>query len=160
MLGNISSVQVVEAIDVVELAEGWRAQKGLAGGGVVIDMGYHMLDQLVGLFGRRFEVQHAAVMKTRLGSYDVEDTAHISVTFGDSVNATIFLSHSGIRSEEKISIIGEKGILTLGGELVRLSLCDKGGKLTHTSNILFMNHLPFCLNEVWLASSAVPTTGI
>ncbi|KAJ5837841.1 uncharacterized protein N7525_003029 [Penicillium rubens] len=89
-----------------------------------------MLDQLVGLFGRRFEVQHAAVMKTRLGSYDVEDTAHISVTFGDSVNATIFLSHSGIRSEEKISIIGEKGILTLGGELVRLSLCDKGGKLT------------------------------
>jgi predicted dehydrogenase len=130
LLGIISSVQVVEAIDVAQLAEGWRAQKGLAGGGVVIDMGYHMLDQLIGLFGRQFTVQHAALMKTRQGNYDVDDTAHISVRFDQSVNATIVLSRSGARNEEKISIIGEAGILTLDGDLVRLSLRDEAGRLT------------------------------
>ncbi|KAE8142319.1 DegT/DnrJ/EryC1/StrS aminotransferase family-domain-containing protein [Aspergillus pseudotamarii] len=132
LLGKISSVQVVETIDVAELAEGWRARKGLAGGGVVIDMGYHMLDQLVGLFGEQFTVRHAALMKTRQGDYDVDDTAHVSVEFAQGVNATVVLSRSGAKNEERISIIGEGGILSLDGDLVRLSLRDDTGSLTPT----------------------------
>lgn len=129
-LGRISSVQVVESIDVAALDEGWRAHKALAGGGVVLDMGYHMLDQLVGIFGQQFTVQHASLMKTRQGNYDVDDTAHIAVRFHQGVNASVVLSRSGASNEEKISIIGEEGILTLDGELVRLSLRDQNGKLT------------------------------
>jgi len=39
------------------------------------------------------------------------------------------LSCSGARNEEKISIIGEFGILLIDGDLVRLSLHDEADRL-------------------------------
>lgn len=89
-----------------------------------------MLDQLVGLFGPQFNVEYAALMKTRGGDYDVEDTAHIAIKFQSGVTATVLLSRSGAGNEEKISIIGKDGTLTLDGDLVRLFLRDKVGRLT------------------------------
>lgn len=54
MLGKIRSVKVAETIDVAGLDDCWQAPSALAGGMVVIDMGYHMLDHTIGLLGQPF----------------------------------------------------------------------------------------------------------
>jgi predicted dehydrogenase len=59
MVGAVRAVHVVEKIKVLDLDDGWRASKAKAGGGVIIDLGYHMIDQLVSLFGPDCVVNHA-----------------------------------------------------------------------------------------------------
>ena len=128
-VGRISSVRVVESIVVPRLDEGWRAQKSLAGGGVVLDMGYHMLDQLVGLWGPDFVVKHADLLMTRDGDYDVEDTAHLAIQFQGAIHVDVVLSRAAFEAEEMIEVIGEKGVLKLKSDSVVFSRFNKAGEV-------------------------------
>jgi hypothetical protein len=65
----------------------------------------HMIDQLVGLFGPNCSVDHVALLKTRSGAYNVEDTAHIQLTFTSSagnVAVNLMLTRAAEEAEELI----------------------------------------------------------
>lgn len=128
MVGIVRAVQVVEKIEVPDLDDGWRASKAKAGGGVVLDLGYHMIDQLIGLFGPDCVVNHARLLMTRSGTYDVEDTVHAQLTFqhgsGRDIPVNLVLSRAADDAEEIFEVIGERGVLRLHNEVV--SLCGTG----------------------------------
>ena len=128
-VGSVAAVHVEETINAGNLASGWRAQKSAAGGGVVLDMGYHMLDQLVGLFGPVEHIQHAQLIKSRNERYDVEDSAHIALRFPDNVRINVVLSRAGTQNSERIRIIGELGTLTLNVNEVSLYALHQDGTL-------------------------------
>ena len=129
MVGTVKAVQVVEKIEVLHLDDGWRSSKAIAGGGVVLDLGYHMIDQLINLFGADCVVNHARLLKTRSGTYNVEDTAHVQLTFQHrnsgatpvTTPVNLVLSRAADEAEEFFEIIGERGVLRLHNGVVSLN---------------------------------------
>ncbi|PPQ76202.1 hypothetical protein CVT26_009099 [Gymnopilus dilepis] len=135
-IGRIHSVHAVERIVEQHPERGWRASRHHAGGGVVIDLGYHMIDQLVGLFGPHFEAVHSRLLKTKNGTYDVEDTAHILITFRGPVHVSLVLSRTGFEREELLEINGEHGAIRLTkNEVSVVNKCGSDSMEEHfTSN--------------------------
>jgi 1,5-anhydro-D-fructose reductase (1,5-anhydro-D-mannitol-forming) len=68
----------------------WRADRVQAGGGVIMDLGSHLLDLAVALGGPLRRVQ--ATMSTRLWPIDVEDTALLLLDFESGAAGSVELS--------------------------------------------------------------------
>lgn len=49
LLGDVASIEANLKICVSDLGEGWRADAALAGGGAMADVGWHLLDMVIGL---------------------------------------------------------------------------------------------------------------
>jgi predicted dehydrogenase len=71
---------------------GWFAQKDLAGGGALADMGIHALDTARFLIGDPIPVSVFARVETLFGDYDVDDTGTLMVTWD---NGTVSYIESG-----------------------------------------------------------------
>lgn len=71
-------------------APGWRGDVALAGGGCIIDMGYHMIDMLLWYFGLPIGVlaQFSANARPDL-SYDAEDTASLLLAYESGMFGTV-----------------------------------------------------------------------
>jgi hypothetical protein len=69
----------------------WYAQKGLSGGGVIMDNGPHAADLIRYLFG---DITSVAAHVARIQNLEVEDTAKLDVSTGNHVAGTSDLSWS------------------------------------------------------------------
>lgn len=62
--------------------EGWRGSKKLAGGGCIMDMGYHMIDLLIWYFGLPNGIVSEFSARAKPNEvYDAEDTAAILIKY-------------------------------------------------------------------------------
>ena len=93
----------------------WRTERAIAGGGVLLDQGIHMLD-LMRLFGGEFEEVHSFVSNNRWG-YDVEDNAYALMRTASGVVASLHSSATQWRHQFHLDINLERGSLILGGIL-------------------------------------------
>ena len=93
----------------------WRTKRKIAGGGVLLDQGIHMLD-LMGLFGGEFERIHSFVSND-FWKHDVEDNAYALMQTKSGVVAFIHSSATQWRHKFNLEINFEKGSLILGGIL-------------------------------------------
>lgn len=94
--------------------ENWRAKKELAGGGILIDQGIHMLDLFLYL-GGDFDSVHAAVSNL-YWNLDVED--NVFATLQNSKTGLVASLHSTMtqwRNLFSLEIFLEKGYLVLNG---------------------------------------------
>ncbi len=71
---------------------GWFAQKALAGGGALVDMGVHAIDTTRFLLGDPQPESVYARISTRYGDYDVDDTGVLIITWD---NGTVSYVESG-----------------------------------------------------------------
>ncbi len=88
-LGRIVQVRTVNAAwfsPAPEDVKYWRVQKDRSGGGPLADVGTHMLDLMIGLFGQARSVY--AHCDTLVQSYDVEDSASILMTLSNGAHAS------------------------------------------------------------------------
>jgi len=93
----------------------WRTQRKVAGGGVLLDQGIHMVD-LMRLFGGEFtEVQ--SIVSNSHWKYDVEDNAYALMKTPDGVVAMLNSSATQWRHRFQLDINLEHGSLSLGGLL-------------------------------------------
>jgi len=104
-------------------ADGWRGDIMRAGGGCIIDMGYHMLDMLIWYFGLPDKV-HAEFTKKSGHEEDtcnVENTAVVLFRYNNGLKGTLTLSRCYPPKTEVIRILGTRGIIEVRrGSIVRL----------------------------------------
>ena len=93
----------------------WRTQRALAGGGVLLDQGIHIVD-LLRLFAGEFTDVHSFVSNT-VWNHDVEDNAYALMRTADGKVAMLHSSASQWRHRFGLEITLTKGALTMAGIL-------------------------------------------
>jgi len=68
---------------------GWFAEKKLAGGGALADMGVHAIDTVRYLLGDPAPVEVYAKIGTYLGDYDVDDTGIIMISWDNGTTSMV-----------------------------------------------------------------------
>lgn len=126
-IGKIYSIEGNYVMNIAKLDEGWRSSKELAGGGVLIDMGYHFVDLLVWYMGLPTSVTARLSRGNRPGqSYDVEDTVNLLFDYSldtpeEKVIGNFIISRVYPRKDERLTVLGTKGIINIQrGKIQRL----------------------------------------
>jgi predicted dehydrogenase len=91
----------------------WRTKRDIAGGGVLLDQGIHMVD-LMRLFGGNFTEVHSFISNRHWG-YDVEDNAYALMKTEDGVVGMLNSSATQWRHRFNLDINLEFGSIILGG---------------------------------------------
>lgn len=121
-LGDIIQFEATFGKNIENLGEGWRASHAAAGGGALLDMGYHFVDLIVWYFGLPEAISAELSFNNRAGQiYDVEDTANVFMTFAPEGTSKKFSGHLKVSrvspfEKEEISIHGTQGYLTINKE--------------------------------------------
>lgn len=87
----------------------WRYRPEIAGGGLFVDMGSHVLDLLDHLLGPIDEVRGFAV--NRLGAYPAEDAAAFAMRFRNGVIGTARFAFAAREHVDRVEIAGSRGVL-------------------------------------------------
>lgn len=93
----------------------WRTKRDVAGGGVLLDQGIHMVD-LMRLFAGEFVAVQSIVANSHWG-YDVEDNAYALMRTADGIVGMLNSSATQWRHRFNLDINLERGSVILGGLL-------------------------------------------
>lgn len=93
----------------------WRTDRALAGGGVLLDQGIHMVD-LIRLFGGEFEEVHSFISND-YWKHDVEDNAYALMRSSEGIVAMLHSSATQWRHRFNLDITLQKGSIVLSGIL-------------------------------------------
>lgn len=122
-IGTPFMVDAAYTLHVGDPSEGWRGRTAQAGGGCIIDMGYHLIDMLLWYFGLPDRVLADLSMSVRPDrNYDAEDTALIHFSFDSGLYGSLLLSRFIGPKTEQIRLVGSRGIVHLErGRIRRLT---------------------------------------
>ncbi len=96
-------------------AADWRTERKLAGGGILLDQGIHMVD-LLRLFGGEFDEIHSFISND-FWHHDVEDNAYAIMRSDAGVVAMLHSSATQWRHRFSLEIALERGLIVLSGIL-------------------------------------------
>ncbi len=105
---------------------GWRGKRESAGGGCILDMGYHLIDLMIWYLGLPDRVCVKMSSKAVGRNYDAEDTAAILFEYHKGPYGTMTISRSYSPQTESIRLTGSNGFCELQKEFIRI--CDTKGK--------------------------------
>ena len=124
-IGRIYSAEGVYTMNIAALDEGWRASAKLAGGGALVDMGYHSIDLLLWYFGLPTSIT-ARTTRTRVNQlYDVEDTAYLLFDYElgpphHKLLGNFVISRVRTEKQEYLRVFGTKGSIKVSRNEIRL----------------------------------------
>jgi predicted dehydrogenase len=93
----------------------WRTRREMAGGGVLLDQGIHMVD-LMRLFAGEFTQVHSVISNSHWG-YDVEDNAYALMQTAEGIVGMLNSSATQWRHRFHLDINLQRGSIVLGGIL-------------------------------------------
>lgn len=111
----------------VDVTAGWRSESETAGGGALLDMGYHTVDAMLWFFGSPSSVIADFSQDGRSGQYDVEDTAQVLCKYEGDLTGQLFLSRAVSPKEESARVAGTEGTVQMENNII--SLYSPGGDL-------------------------------
>jgi predicted dehydrogenase len=127
-IGTPIVVDAQYTLHIDDPSEGWRGSIAQAGGGCVIDMGYHLVDMILWYFGLPDRILADTSSSARPDrSYDAEDTALIHFAYESGMYGSALLSRFIGPKSERIRLVGSKGIVAL--ERGRLRRMDNHGEV-------------------------------
>ena len=115
-LGRIVNLRgVYGKSKMINFASDWRTKRKIAGGGILLDQGIHMVD-LLRLFGGEFEEVHSFVSNGHW-HHTVEDNAYALMRTRDGVVALLHSSATQWRHQFHLEMTLERGTIILSGLL-------------------------------------------
>lgn len=122
-IGTPFMVDAAYTLHIADPSDGWRGKTASAGGGCIIDMGYHLIDMILWYFGLPDRVLADMSMSARPDrNYDAEDTALIHFSYDSGLYGSLLLSRFIGPKAEQIRLVGSKGIVHLErGRIRRLT---------------------------------------
>lgn len=93
----------------------WRTQRAVAGGGILLDQGIHMVD-LMRLFGGEFD-EVKSIVTNDFWKHDIEDNAYALMRSRSGVVAMLHSTATQWRHRFNLEITLERGALILSGIL-------------------------------------------
>ena len=143
-IGNLKFIEGTRKVSVANLAEGWRSQSAVAGGGTVNDIGWHLLDELVGFIGSgaRMIVVSVRLFQTRASDtedYDCEDSAHIALEFQRyealkeqvPVSCNLRISRVGVEKVDEIVLVGARASLIVHRDAIIIQPAGSSRQQVH-----------------------------
>ncbi len=100
---------------IISFDSDWRTQRALAGGGILLDQGIHMVDMLR-LFAGEFEEIHSFI-SNRYWNHDVEDNAYALMRTQGGVVSMLHSSATQWRHSFRLEVTLTRGALILSGIL-------------------------------------------
>jgi predicted dehydrogenase len=100
---------------IVSFASDWRTRREIAGGGILLDQGIHLLD-MMRLFAGDFTDVYSFISNSYWG-HDVEDNAYALMRTAGNVVAMVHSSATQWRHQFRLEISLTKGAIVLGGIL-------------------------------------------
>lgn len=132
-IGQVYEVRTTDSFfnDFTPESMGWRADARTAGGGELIDTGYHPTYLLMHLAGARPVEVTAMLSRHRLGFMQGEDSAQVLVRFDNGVVGSIVTSwaYQATPDTERFSVVGEHGSLSSDGTTLQVT---RRGEATET----------------------------
>ncbi|HLY37670.1 MAG TPA: Gfo/Idh/MocA family oxidoreductase [Candidatus Binatia bacterium] len=109
-VGKLTSITIEVTRDGCAAAadNGWRTRGALAGGGILVDHGWHAFYVVLALVGQRAVSVRAQLDRRRYLTADVEDTAHCTIEFPTAA-ARVELTWAGDRRHTSWQIGGDAG---------------------------------------------------
>lgn len=119
-IGTPFVVDAQYTLHIPDPSEGWRGKTAKAGGGCIIDMGYHLIDMILWYFGQPDRVLADLSVSARPDrDYDAEDTALIHFAYDSGLYGSLLISRFIGPKSEEIRLVGSKGIVQLERGRVR-----------------------------------------
>ena len=118
-IGSVHTISGRYTMNIDRLDVGWRSNRAIAGGGAVLDMGYHTIDLLVWYFGLPSRIAAKISFLGRENqSYDVEDTATILFSYDSCdtrapIIGTLLISRAFPEKDERLLLVGSRGTIVL-----------------------------------------------
>jgi len=121
VLGRLHEIRIesLRSQPSVTVGNAWRNRAAIAGGGILVDHGWHALYLLLALAAENPLRVRAVLEKRRYTEADVEDTATCSIEF-PSVRGEIFLTWAASERLTRWRVAGELGWLELEEQHLRL----------------------------------------
>lgn len=111
-IGEVCSFTYKYNLSIKGETSGWRAEKEKCLGGVLLDMGYHVVDIVTSFFGAPDDMYAKRICKTELMKQeDLEDQMFIVCSYKSGLVGNIVLSRIGVEKEECFEISGTKGTI-------------------------------------------------
>lgn len=129
IIGEIRSFQLLytSTIPTFDPNRPWIYDEKVSGGGKFYDVGSHMIDLLLYLFG---DVSYAkGISSNQSHAFDVSDVTSGIITFKNGVQGTVQMNFNAMENRDELLIIGSEGSITLSMmdlEEVHINLADKG----------------------------------
>jgi predicted dehydrogenase len=115
-LGEVVSMRGVYGKSlIVSPGSDWRSKREIAGGGILLDQGIHMVD-LMRLYAGDFKEYHSFI-KNDFWNYDIEDNAYALMKSEKGVIAFLHSTATEWRHRFSLDITLTRGTLTLSGIL-------------------------------------------
>lgn len=106
--------------------DSWRLDRSLAGGGILMDHGWHQLYLALGLLGAGAPRSvRATTARRRFTQASVEDTAEVTLHFGGDVEAHLVLTWAATERRTAVTLSGDGGSLAIDG--ARVLVREAGG---------------------------------
>jgi len=130
----------------------WRGDPVLAGGGVLLEESYHLIDQIVwslGLPEKLYSLNTNKCSKQVLPPYRTEDTATVTMKFADGAVGNLLCSWMTGPSQERLLVHGTEGSLEAGANYLRRY--EPGGKVIKEDR--------FEVDDAWMIGQQVRQFG-